>query len=300
MERASTVINVTSNFPSSLSPSRANDFQSCPLKFRLRNLDRIPEAPSAAALRGNLVHTALERLFDLPAPQRTVAATALFLEQAWLDLAQVNPAGISALLIDAKLPDEPHNAQSFAAAMVSRIEPLLNTYFTLEDPTRLQPHAREMAVNVSIAEGFGIRGFIDRIDISPAGRVRIVDYKTGKAPRAGFESTAMFQMRFYALAWWRMTGDIPAMLQLIYLGSKEVLRYEPAEQDLLVTERKILSIREQIQQAVADGFTPKPSRLCGWCSYQHLCPQYGGTIPELPHSDTWESTSFESVRTQEG
>ena len=294
------MINVTSNFPSSLSPSRANDFQNCPLKFRLRNLDRIPEAPSAAALRGNLVHTALERLFDLPAQQRTVSATAHFLHQAWLEMAEVNQEGISALLLDSKLPDEPQNAENFATAMVARIEPLLETYFTLEDPTRLQPHAREMAVNVNIAEGFGIRGFIDRIDIAPAGQVRIVDYKTGKAPRAGFESTAMFQMRFYALAWWRMTGDIPAMLQLLYLGSKEVLRYEPLEQDLLVTERKILSIREQIQQAVSEGFAPKPSRLCGWCSYQHLCPQYGGTIPVLPASDTWESTSFETVRTQEG
>ena len=244
------MIIVTSNFPSSLSPSRANDFQNCPLKFRLRNLDRIPEAPSAAALRGNLVHTALERLFDLPAHQRTVSATAQFLHQAWLDMAEVNPEGISALLVESKLPDEPHHAQSFASAMVARIQPLLETYFTLEDPTRLQPHAREMAVDVSIAEGFGIRGFIDRIDIAPAGQVRIVDYKTGKAPRAGFES-------------------------------------------------KILSIRVQIQQAVSEGFKPKPSRLCGWCSYQHLCPKYGGSIPELPHSDTWESTTFESVRTQE-
>lgn len=73
-------------------------------------------------------------------------------------------------------------------------------------------------------------------------------------------------------------------------------RYEPAEQDLLNTEQKILSIRARIQQAVAQGFTPSPSRLCGWCSYQHLCPQYGGTPRNCPRRSTWESVAFESAR----
>jgi putative RecB family exonuclease len=269
------------------------------LKFRLRSIDRIPEEPSAAALRGNLIHTALERLFDLPAQERTIASTKHLFSQAWLELAVIDAPGISALLIDAKLPNEPTRAAEFAEAMVTKIEPLLKTYFVLEDPSRLSPHAREMAVAVEIAEGFSIRGFIDRVDKAPAGQIRIVDYKSGKAPRAGFESSAMFQMRFYALAWWRLTGEIPAMLQLLYLGSNEALRYEPVEQDLLNTEQKILGIRTQIQQAVVEGFLPKPSRLCGWCSYQQLCPQYGGTPPELPPTDSWESTSFESLNLSE-
>ncbi|MFA7324889.1 MAG: PD-(D/E)XK nuclease family protein [Candidatus Nanopelagicales bacterium] len=290
---------MTDAFPRALSPSRANDFQTCPLMFRLRSIDRIPEAPAPAALRGNLVHTVLERLFDLPAAQRSLPATRQLLGTAWRELADADADGARALLVDAKLPDDVSKASDLTDAMVNRIAPLLDTYFALEDPTRLQPHAREVAVSVQIAEDFSIRGFIDRVDVAPAGQIRIVDYKTGKAPRAGFESKAMFQMRFYALAWWRMTGDLPAMLQLLYLGSNEALRYEPDEADLVRTEQKILSIRGRIQAAVAEGFEPTPSRLCGWCSYQHLCPQYGGTPPELPHSDTWESLAFESARIQE-
>lgn len=286
---------VTPSFPSSLSPSRANDFQSCPLKFRLRSIDRIPEEPSAAALRGNLIHTALERLFDLPARERNIESTKELFRQAWLELAATDAPGIRALLTDAKLPSEPANAAQFADAMIAKVEPLLSTYFALEDPSRLAPHAREMAVAVEIAEGFSIRGFIDRVDKTSSGLIRIVDYKSGKAPRTGFESSAMFQMRFYALAWWRLTDEIPAMLQVLYLGSNEALRYEPVEQDLLNTELKILGIRAQIQQAVVAGFSPKPSRLCGWCSYQQLCPQYGGVTPEPPPTHMWESTSFEKL-----
>src|SRR5262244_143201 len=51
----------------SLSPSRAADFMVCPLLYRFRVIDRIPELPSPVAARGTVVHAVLERLFDLPA-----------------------------------------------------------------------------------------------------------------------------------------------------------------------------------------------------------------------------------------
>ena len=53
-----------------LSPSRAADFMSCPLKYRFRVVDRLPEKPSPAAVRGTVVHAVLERLFGLPRGQR--------------------------------------------------------------------------------------------------------------------------------------------------------------------------------------------------------------------------------------
>ena len=55
----------------SLSPSRAGDFLQCPLLFRFRSIDRLPSAPTTATARGTLVHAVLERLFDLPAVERT-------------------------------------------------------------------------------------------------------------------------------------------------------------------------------------------------------------------------------------
>ena len=59
-----------------LSPSRASDFKNCPLLYRFRVVDRLPSAPSPAAARGTLVHAVLERLFDLPARERTIEAAA--------------------------------------------------------------------------------------------------------------------------------------------------------------------------------------------------------------------------------
>ena len=76
-----------------LSPSRAGDFMSCPLLFRYRTIDRLPEGSSPDAVRGTLVHQVLEEIFDLPAAERTPAAAHRLLEPAWRQLQQRVPTG---------------------------------------------------------------------------------------------------------------------------------------------------------------------------------------------------------------
>src|SRR5689334_24697215 len=70
----------------SLSPSRASDFKTCPLLYRFRTIDRLPERKSAAAVRGTLVHAVLEKLFDLPAAQRSPEAARSLIDEAWQEL----------------------------------------------------------------------------------------------------------------------------------------------------------------------------------------------------------------------
>lgn len=280
------------DFPTSLSPSRANDYLTCPLLFRFRSIDRLPELPSPAALRGTLVHTVLERLFDLPAADRDVAAAETLLAQAWATLESEDPQSAQVLIAELGASDD--DPATVARAVLQPARPLLEGYFAMEDPQRLQPHARELGVAVEIADAFTIRGFVDRIDRSEHGDVRIVDYKTGRSPRAGYESKALFQMRFYALAWWRMTGEVPRLLQLMYLGNREFLRYTPDVEELEATERKILAIRSAIHRAgVAGSFDPTPSKLCDWCAFRTLCPAHGGTAPPLPPVESWPAAQPE-------
>ncbi|MHB1166610.1 MAG: RecB family exonuclease [Candidatus Nanopelagicales bacterium] len=265
-------------FPASLSPSRASDFMTCPLLFRFRSIDRLPEEPSPAAIRGSLVHRALETLFDLPAGQRSPEAAQELADRAFRELEQEDAPA-------ARVVAEAYGSPPDVGA-------LLSAYFALEDPSRLEPHARELGVSAQLAESFEVRGFIDRVDRTPDGQVRIVDYKTGRSPGPLFEAKAMFQMRFYALAWWRMTGSLPRLLQLIYLGSSEVLRYEPDADDLLATERKVLALRDAISRAADAGeFAASPSRLCDWCSHKAICPAWGGKPPPLPARADWPTSS---------
>src|SRR5215831_1454549 len=75
----------------SLSPSRAGDFLTCPLLYRFRVIDRLPEPPSQAAVRGTLVHSVLERLFDRVAADRTPEAAHALMEPEWSRMLAAEP-----------------------------------------------------------------------------------------------------------------------------------------------------------------------------------------------------------------
>jgi putative RecB family exonuclease len=256
-----------------LSPSRAGDFLQCPLLFRFRVVDRIPEEPSPAAVRGTLVHAVLERVFDLPPRERTAQAARALLGPQWDRLRADVPA-------NADLFDEgDHRWQEWWKGA----ESLVTRWFEVEDPTRLDPAERELYVETVLDGGLRLRGYVDRLDVSGDGRIRVVDYKTGRAPSPRFEGKALFQMKFYGLVLWRSRGVLPSMLQLVYLGSGETVRLVPGERDLVATERKIRAVWEAITQAaVAGDWRASPSRLCDWCDHRQLCPAQGGTPPPVP------------------
>jgi putative RecB family exonuclease len=256
-----------------LSPSRAGDFMTCPLMYRYRTIDRLPEDPSPDAARGTLVHKVLEDLFDLPAPERTPERAAGMLAPAWDAILEVEP-GLAEMFGD----DGPD-----VAAWMATCRTVLERYFDLEDPRRLEPAERELYVETLLESKLLLRGFVDRIDVASDGRIRVVDYKTSRSPAEGFEAKALFQMKFYALVVWRLRGVVPSVLQLVYLGNGEIVRYEPDEQDLLATERKVEALWRAITLAQATGdWRPSPSRLCDWCSFHQYCPTKGGTVPPLP------------------
>ncbi|MFJ8648042.1 RecB family exonuclease [Streptomyces sp. NPDC093546] len=261
--------------PASLSPSRASDFMQCPLLYRFRVIDKLPEKPSEAATRGTLVHAVLERLFDAPAAERTAPRARSLVPGQWERLLEARPELGELFEGDAE--------GERLTLWLAEAEQLVERWFTLEDPTRLEPAERELFVETELESGLRLRGVIDRVDVAPSGEVRIVDYKTGKAPRPEYSEGALFQMTFYALVVWRLKGVVPRRLQLVYLGSGDVMTYDPVEADLLRVERKLLALWDAIRRATETGdWRPRPTKLCGWCDHQSFCPEFGGTPPVYP------------------
>lgn len=258
-----------------LSPSRVGDFLNCPLLYRFRSIDRLPEPASSAAVRGTVVHRVLEQLFDLPADERTPERAERLVAPAWEELQRLEPAVVEMFPVD---------GAEIAQWLVSCRE-TLRRYFDLEDPTRLEPADRELYVETLTDSRLLLRGVVDRVDVAPDGAIRVVDYKTGASPSEMFEGKALFQLKFYALVLWRMRGVVPRVLKLVYLGNSEVLTYEPDERDLLATERKVQAVWDAIRAASEIGvFEPRPGSICRWCAHQALCPAYGGSPPPYPES----------------
>ncbi|MCE7083255.1 PD-(D/E)XK nuclease family protein [Streptomyces sp. ST2-7A] len=283
--------------PQSLSPSRAADFMRCPLLYRFRVIDRLPERPSAAATRGTVVHSVLERVFDAPAGERSVGRARAMVVGEWEKLLAARPELAGLFDEDAEGPaddraaddgsgDDGERAEARRARLAEWLtgaEELVERWFSLEDPARLEPAEREVFVETRLESGLRVRGVIDRVDVAPTGEVRVVDYKTGRAPRPEYSGEALFQMRFYALVLWRLRGVIPKRLQLVYLGSGEVRWHDPVEEELLGVERKLMALWEAIRQATETGdWRPRRGPLCSWCDHRERCPEFGGTPPPYP------------------
>ncbi|MDM4718918.1 PD-(D/E)XK nuclease family protein [Micromonospora sp. WMMA1363] len=258
----------------SLSPSRAADFKTCPLLYRFRSIDRLPERPTVEQARGTLVHAVLERLFDLPAAGRTPTAAGDLVAPQWERLV-TEQSELAELFTDGD--------DGARSAFLRSAAGLLEGYFTVEDPRRLEPAERESLVSAVVDEELLIRGYLDRLDVAPDGALRVVDYKTGGAPREAFEARALFQLKFYALVLWRTRGVVPRVLRLLYLKDAEICDYAPDADELVRFERTVVALWRAIEAATAaQDFRPRPSRLCDWCSHQALCPSFGGTPPPFP------------------
>jgi putative RecB family exonuclease len=331
-----------------LSPSRAADFKQCPLLYRFRAIDRLPERPGAAQVRGTLVHAVLERLYTLPAAERVPAAARELVAPAWAQLLADDPrlspldrepggdgpgggrddgeqeggvrerAGPDGSVPEAVTLDGgalaggalaggalaggalaggapgagAPRAGAPQASAADEMQPdlrltgtdaLLDAYFTLEDPRLLEPEARELLVEAELESGLLLRGYIDRVDVSPAGRIRLVDYKTGTAPRPAAELRALFQMKFYALMLLLLRGVVPAELRLMYLTGPEALTYVPDEAELRRFARTLDAMWLAIRAAGATGdFRPNTGPWCDGCAHRALCPAWGGEAPPYP------------------
>ena len=254
--------------PTSLSPSRASSFQDCPLQFRFASIQGLPQPPGFHAVKGNVVHRALELLLRLSAPERTREAARDAMSSSRNEYeAKYDFVGLN--LDDAA-------AREFWADC----ERLTDAYFDLEDPTTLDDIELELEVEAPLGT-FRVRGIVDRLERAPNGALVITDYKTGRAPRESDVGNKMRQLEMYAYMVRALRGELPSRMRLMYLKDKVVLEQQPTESSMKFLEKRTIALFDAIERACTNGnFPPKRSGLCNFCNFNQWCPEFGGN-PEL-------------------
>ncbi len=245
----------------SLSPSRASDFKTCPQLFKFRSIDHLPEPASPYQARGTTAHLALQRLFDLPPEERNPEVLHDLFREAWTEVRMGEYEG----LFESEEEERDWGIQSLF---------LLSNYFGLEDPREISPLDRELDLNEEL-NGMTIRGILDRIDEQPDGSLVITDYKTGKAPPAQYALPAFFALKIYALLVRRRLGKTPTEVRLLYLNGPVLYRLAVDPGQLDAMERQLRALWDAIAKAIdRENFPPRPGRLCDWCSFQSICPAW--------------------------
>jgi len=267
--------------PSTLTPSKISSFTSCPLSFRFSVVERLREVASPAAVKGTLVHRALQLLFserEVGHRDRLEAESALL--RAWDEMRE------STDVVDLGLPEGEQ------ATFLRDASLLIDRYFELEDPNSVTPIGLELDLKVEV-DGMTLRGIIDRLDRLPDGSLAVVDYKTGRAPRAEHSRSRLSSVQLYALLCEKVLGTRPAVVRLMYLRDRVVVSADATDQSLRGVHQRAKAVWVAIERACERAdFRPNPSALCKWCSFQAYCPAFGGDPARA--AEAVEATTRES------
>lgn len=251
--------------PTTLSPSKVTSFRDCALAFRFSAIDRLPDPPTTATVRGTLVHSALERLFQAEPAERDEARALTCLAEAAEDMR--GPDGeITAL--DLSADDD--------RQLLDDAERLVHNYFALEDPRTIRPIGLELRMQVEL-DDLRLVGIIDRLELDDDGELVVTDYKTGRAPSDRYEQSKMGGIHFYSLLCEELLGRRPARIQLLHLHDPVAIIATPTDQSTRGLRVRVGAIWQAIGRACEhEDFRPRPGPLCSWCAYQRWCPQFGG------------------------
>jgi len=234
-----------------LSFSQINTFNTCPLQYRYRYIQRIPVPPSAAQSFGNSIHAALKDFYRQVKENKKPEEKELIeiLKNNWL------PLGYSSKAHEEKMKKE-------GARMLKNFYSQINW--------KVVPKSLEQLFAIRINPRLKIGGRIDRVDEKDEG-LEIIDYKTGKVMKQKDVDRSL-QMTVYALAaadrgiYEKDPKDI--VLTFHFLDTGEKVSTKRTKEQLETAKKELMEKAKEIEKS---KFEPTPGRLCDFCDYKLIC-----------------------------
>ncbi len=259
----------------SFSYSKMGMYKECPQKYKFRYVHLLPEKPKYYFAFGSALHAVMEFIHN---PAHTAIPTlpeALnFLDKEWN-----------------KTTFEQKGYASAAKELEGYAEGrrIVESYYAQNPALIPPPVSVEMKSTLDI-DGLSLISIVDRIDYLGNGRIKILDYKTGKTVQREPDQLYMYQ---------KVAENSPAIKALVQAKDPSIKEVRVAELSFYhlptLTEMKfdrapdkeifefwqhVLQVADKIR---AGKFDPTPGEnQCRWCDYRNLCPvftekEYTGT-----------------------
>jgi RecB family exonuclease len=240
----------------SCTPSRLTTWVDCPRHYRMRYLDRPRPAqgpPWAHNSLGASVHNALAGWWRLAAKARTAETAGQLLDAGWLS--------------------DGFRDEQQSARWRDRARDMVRRYVAT-----LDPHREPLGVERTLAartNRLALSGRLDRLD-DRAGRLVVVDYKTGRRPPTVDDARGSAALALYAVAASSTLRRPCHDVELHHVPTGEVVSWRHTEESLARQVRPAQDVAHQIQAAgtqPAQAFPARPGGQCGWCTFRAHCPE---------------------------
>lgn len=236
-----------------ISYSSLDTFNTCSLKYKFQEIDRIKIPKNKFAVFGTLMHNTLRYLHSTT-PLPTLELLEKFYRDNWNKEVY---------------PNEEEELIDFEQGLR-----ILRGYYNATDFNIVAPIGLETYFEAPINDNHSLSGKIDRIDRFANGSFEIIDYKTSRQIPSQEAIDSNLQLSIYAMGLlkrWPQIDLSKIKLSLYFLKHGMKLSSFRTQEQIEDTKTQILATIANIEK---QEFKPMPNALCDWCGYQRHCPMF--------------------------
>lgn len=248
------------------SHSRIGCFEQCPLKYKLKYIDKLESKTeeSIEAFLGIRAHNTLEKLYrDLQNEKEDSLEELLeFLnnewEKCWNDSIQI---------IKKEYKQEHY---------LKKAEKMITDYYNKYKPFNQDKTIgleERVLIHLDEDDNYILQGYIDRLVETRDGFYEIHDYKTSARLSRKKELDRDRQLALYSIG---IKNDFPDYqdIELVwhFLAFDKELRSKRNENELNQLKNDTIKLIDQIENT--ERFPSNPTGLCNWCEYQPICNEW--------------------------
>jgi putative RecB family exonuclease len=253
------------------SHSKLSTFEQCPLKYKLRYIDKIvPEIEKTIESHlGTIVHDTLEWIYNtVSQDNKTLSLDEIitYYSVKWQD-----EFSKEILIVKKELDEKDYFEKG--------VEFLIN-YYNKYSPFKDGTIECEKRITIELDENTKINGFIDRLVHNiETGEYEIHDYKTANSLPTQEKMDQDRQLALYSIAIKELYGkDKEVCLIWHYLAHNQKICSRRTNEQLEKLKEETLDLIEEIENT--KEFPGKKSMLCNWCEYKSICPEWNFQLDE--------------------